>query len=120
MDQAYIGATSNPRALAAARDTRGMVLEWGGEILRAYYSSTTGGRAASARDVWPTDPGFEFNLADPIQASKRNDADEFSPLYRWEVTRDRARLTRRLRAHGNANGLPTKGPAALARSRSRA
>lgn len=108
MDQAYIGATSNPRALSAARDTRGMVLEWGGEILRAYYSSTTGGRAASASDVWPTDPGFEFNLAEPIQAANRNEADEFSPLYRWEVTRDRAKLSRRIRAHGAANGLPTR------------
>jgi len=107
-DQAYAGATANPRALQAVRDTKGMVLEWRGDILRTYYSSTTGGRAASASDVWPTSAGFEYNLAGPIQAGPRDDIDSFSPLYRWEVTRTVANLTKRLRAHGRAHNLPTK------------
>lgn len=107
-DQAYGGATANARALQAVRDTRGMVLEWSGEVLRAYYSSTTGGRAASARDVWPTSRGFEYNLAEPLQASARDDIDSFSPLYRWKVTRNIKNLTWRIRAHGKANNLSTK------------
>jgi len=107
-DQAYSGATANPRALQAVRDTKGMVLEWNGNILRAYYSSTTGGRAASAGDVWPTSSGFEFNLAGPLQAAARDDIDSFSPLYRWEVKRTVANLTKRLRAHGRASNLSTK------------
>ena len=37
-----------PRAVAhrAVRETTGLVLTWSGSILRAYYSSTVGGRAA--------------------------------------------------------------------------
>ena len=91
-----------------------MVLQWSGEILRAYYSSTTGGRAASARDVWPATSGYEFNLADPIQATPRDDADAFSPLYRWEVTRPVRDLSKRIRTHGKSHGLPTRNMGTLA------
>lgn len=99
-DQVYGGVTDHSRAHEAVRDTAGVVLTWDGRILRAYYSSTTGGRAASARHTWPIGPGFEFNLAPPIQATPRRGADEFSPLYRWTVTRNRAALAGRLRAAG--------------------
>jgi len=63
-DQVYGGSTTNPTALRAVDLTYGQVLTWNGHLLRAYYSSTTGGRAASARDTWPTGPGYEFNLAE--------------------------------------------------------
>lgn len=104
-DQVYGGQTDNQTALHAAGLTRGEVLTWRGHLLRAYYSSTTGGRAASAADVWPVRDGWEFNLMPPIQASPRDDADAFSPLYRWTVTRDRRDLTRRIRAYGVAQGF---------------
>jgi len=100
IDQVYAGATSNPRALEAVKATRGMVLTWNGGILRAYYSSTAGGRSASARDVWPTGPGFEFNLDAPIQGYGSDDYGVDSPLYRWTVERDVSSLTKRLRAFG--------------------
>ena len=103
-DQAYAGATENSRAHDAARATRGLVLTWAGSVLRAYYSSTTGGRAASARDTWPTSEGFEFNLAPPIQASPRDDSDAFSPVFRWEVERSTRDVLRRFRAFGRARG----------------
>lgn len=99
-DQAYGGATQNARAHEAVRATRGLVLTYRGSILRAYYSSTTGGRAASARDTWPTSEGFEFNLAAPIQASPRDDADNFSPLFRWKVERTHDLLVDRIRRYG--------------------
>lgn len=104
-DQAYGGVTENPTALRAVRETAGMVLTWQGRILRAYYSSTCGGRASAARDIWPTRKGFEFNLAAPIQASGRDDSCGASPLFRWTVTRGRAELTRRLAWFGSQNNF---------------
>jgi stage II sporulation protein D len=103
-DQVFGGAAGRASSRAAARATRGEVLVWSGDVLRAYYSSTVGGRAAGAAEVWPTGDGFAFNEAAPIQASRRDDADAFSPRWRWEVGRDRATLTRRIRAFGAARG----------------
>ncbi len=104
-DQVYGGATTNPTALKAVEQTYGRILTWNGHIVRAYYSSTTGGRAASARDTWPTGPGFEFNLMPPIQASPRDDIDSFSPLFRWEVERDIDELSRRIRAFADSRRM---------------
>ncbi len=103
-DQVYGGVTSNARALDAASATRGVVLRDGDEILRAYYSSTCGGRPGSASRTWPTGPGFEFNLAAPIQGRPRDHWCQGSTLYRWEVTRGDDELSRRMRTWGAANG----------------
>jgi stage II sporulation protein D len=99
-DQAYAGATNRDVAHQAVDATIGEVLWWKTGVLRAYYSSTTAGRASSARDIWPTYKGYEFNLAAPIQASPRDDADSFSPLYRWEIKRNAKQLSDRIRAYG--------------------
>jgi stage II sporulation protein D len=51
--QRYLGLvepSGGPLVLAAA-DTRGVVLQWAGRLLPAYYHSTCGGRTASARDA---------------------------------------------------------------------
>lgn len=105
-DQAYNGGTPLPVAVQAVNDTRGVVLTWQGRLLRAYYSSTCGGRTASARDVWPTGQGYEFNLDAPIQAHRREVACDASPRFRWEAVRDRAEVSRRIREWGKANGSP--------------
>lgn len=105
-DQAYSGATSNPRAIEAVDSTRGLVLTSQGNVLRAYYSSSCGGRTGAARDTWPTGPGFEYNLALPIQAYQREFlCDKSSPQFTWAVTRDREELVKRLRAYGDSNGM---------------
>ena len=67
-DQAYNGGAQLPVAVKAVSETQGVVITWQGRLLRAYYSSTCGGRTASAADIWPTGPGYEFNLDQPIQA----------------------------------------------------
>lgn len=97
-DQAYAGWTASSRARQAAESTRGIVLTFRGRILRTYYSSTCGGRSASAADTWPTGPGYEFNLDAPIQAHARAHACRDSPRYRWLVRRGRDELTQRLLA----------------------
>lgn len=101
-DQVYAGAAINPTALNAALKTAGQVLTHNGHLLRAYYSSTCGGRPASARDIWPTTRGYEFNLAAPIQARERDCACDTSPLHRWEVRRDRDETLRRIVAFGES------------------
>jgi stage II sporulation protein D len=102
-DQAYAGATTNRTAIDAVNATRGVVLSYQGEVLRAYYSSTCGGRTASAADTWPTSVGYEYNLAPPIQAHERECLCQSSPTYRWTVTRSADDLARRIRAFGEAN-----------------
>jgi SpoIID/LytB domain protein len=106
IDQAYNGGIEVPTAMKAVADTRGVVLTTEGHLLRAYYSSTCGGRTAGAASIWPTGPGFEFNLDAPIQSNPRESACQGSPVYRWSVTRDRSDLSKQIREWGKANGQP--------------
>lgn len=108
IDQAYPGHTTNRRAIEAALRTAGWVLTWQGRVLRAYYSSTSGGRSASAADTWPTGPGFEYNLARPIQAHRIVHASDASPRHRWQVVRTSQDVTARLRAWGQRAGHSLK------------
>lgn len=104
IDQAYAGAKSSPKARDAVRSTRGAVLMHQGAPLRAYYSSACGGRPGSARDTWPTDGGFAFNLAPPLQARERPFACGFSRHFSWTVARDAGTLTRRIAGAGARSG----------------
>lgn len=104
MDQAYAGAATHPRAADAVRATRGRVLAWDGGTLRAYYSSTCGDRAASARDTWPISAGYEFNTAEPIQAHARVCACVKSPRHRWTLDRSARAARDRIRAWGAEAG----------------
>jgi stage II sporulation protein D len=83
-------------ASLAADATRGVVLTSQGHVLRAYYSSTCGGRPASAADNWE---GPE-NEDPPIQAHAREAECRSSPLFRWTVDRPTATLSARLAAWG--------------------
>jgi stage II sporulation protein D len=105
-DQVYGGSHANAAAYDAVRQTRGQVVAYGGEIVRAYYSSTCGGRAASARDVFPTDSASSFNMVGPLQTKGRDAFCESATYYRWDVVRSDDDVSRRLRAWGRANGKP--------------
>jgi stage II sporulation protein D len=107
-DQVYGGATTNTTAREAVRSTRGVVLLDGDKLLRTYFSSTCGGRTAAARETWPIGPGYEYNLAGPIQEHKRDFACQASPLFRWTVERPRWELAQRLKWYGERNGFPVK------------
>lgn len=104
-DQVYAGTTTDPAAIEAVSSTRGLVVAQNGRLIRAYYSSTCGDRAGSARDTWPTGPGFEFNLAEPIQAYERVCPCDRSPRHRWSVTRSRTELTQRIRGFAAERGM---------------
>jgi SpoIID/LytB domain protein len=120
-DQAYLGSTSRPEAVAAVRATRGEAMVYSGPegaaLLRAYYSSTCGGRTASAMEVWPSGAGHEFNRAAPVQGRTREWACQKSPVYRWSVARGRVELEERLREWGRQSGsaLSRVGPLASIR-----
>ena len=101
-DQMFGGGTDAVLPNEAVRATRGMILVYDGKPLRAYYSSTCGGRPASAAKVWPVKPGYEFNLAAPLQGKPRDFYCQSSKWYRWEVTRDDEDVNKRLRAWGKA------------------
>ncbi|MGQ0629266.1 MAG: SpoIID/LytB domain-containing protein [Phycisphaerales bacterium] len=105
-DQAYAGTGQNPLAAQAVVDTRGIVLTWSGAPLRAYYSSTCGGRPASARDTWATDANNAFNLAGPLQTQGREFACQNASLYRWTAQRTRADLAARFAQFGREKRLP--------------
>lgn len=102
-DQMFGGGTDAVTPNEAILATRGLVLVSEGQPLRAYYSSTCGGRPASAGKVWPVKPGYEFNLAAPLQGKPREFYCQPSKFYRWEVTRDDTDVNKRLRAWGKAN-----------------
>ena len=107
-DQVYGGTTTNATAREAVRSTRGMVLLDGDKLLRTYFSSTCGGRTAAAKDTWPIGPGFEYNLAGPIQEHHRDFACQASPLFRWSVERPRWELAQRMKWFGERFGNPVK------------
>lgn len=113
LDQVYGGATANSAAKAAVEETRGVVLMYAGKVLRAYYSSTCGGRSASAADIFPTSAGFEFNLAAPLQAKEREAYCEKSPWYRWDVVRPADDLSLRMKAWGKHAGKSVKNAARI-------
>jgi stage II sporulation protein D len=102
-DQVYGGLTGAPVPTEAVAATRGMVLTHQGQLLRAYYSSTCGGRPNSASKVWPTGPGYEFNLLPPLQGQPRTHSCQASSWYRWEVTRTDDDVSKRLRTWGQVN-----------------
>lgn len=107
-DQVYKGGEPPLQVARAVNETRGVVLTWNSLVLRSYYHSTSGGRAASAKDTWPVTRGSEFNLAGPLQASPREEIGQTSPWFRWTVTRSRSELSARLRKWGNDMGQPVK------------
>lgn len=116
LDQVYGGAVDHAVANRAVAETRGMILTFQGHVLRAYYSSTCGGRPAAAKDVWPTTRGFEFNLDAPIQGVQGPEtACGYSPRSTWSVARSREDISKRLAAYGRDQNLAVRGLRLLVR-----
>ncbi|MFN0010179.1 MAG: SpoIID/LytB domain-containing protein [Phycisphaerales bacterium] len=108
-DQAYAGLNERSEIVQAVDSTRGVLLTWGGGVLRSYFHSTCGGRASSAGDTWPTATTSAFNQAGPIQAQKREWACNGATYYRWSTVRNRQELLQRFKAFGAERGTPLRG-----------
>jgi SpoIID/LytB domain protein len=74
--QVYAGVEGEqPRSSEAVRATSHEIVTYGGQVATTYYSSSSGGRTASALDVF----GFDV----PYLVSKPDPWDKASPYHRW-------------------------------------
>lgn len=81
--------SSHQKIIAAVEATRGLVLNYGGELAQAVYHSTCGGMTAAAAEVWGRDFPYLKPVPDPYCSH--------SPYYRGET---RMRLSAFLKAVG--------------------
>ena len=76
--QVYLGiAHEAPSATAAVQATAGQVVLYGGKVATTYFFSSSGGRTASAPEVFPGAP------ATPYLVSVNDPYDAISPHHRW-------------------------------------
>ena len=74
--QVYLGVSGEKSSTTkAVTDTAGEVVLYGGKVATTYYFSTSGGKTASAADVF----GFEV----PYLQSRPDPWDKASPYHRW-------------------------------------
>ena len=66
-DQVYEGASSEtPKSNQAVESTRGIVLAWKQEEIKAFYHSNCGGRTESPKDVWGVEYGYISSVTCPF------------------------------------------------------
>jgi stage II sporulation protein D len=98
--QVYAGSATNPRAIDAVRDTRGLVLAYRGRVVPAFYSAAHGSRMQDARYAFPN----RVEDIAPLRGREVGGWDAACPRYRWgPFTRHTATLSRRIAAWGRAN-----------------
>ncbi|HET7791289.1 MAG TPA: SpoIID/LytB domain-containing protein [Gemmatimonadales bacterium] len=92
-DQVYGGvAAETPQVWAAIKRSTGQVLEYHGNVIEAYFSSTCGGRTAGVEEV------FKTAASEPYLKSVSDDAGgghyfcDISPRFRWREEWDGASL----------------------------
>jgi stage II sporulation protein D len=74
--QVYLGYDhEKPSSNAAVDATAGKVLLYNGQVAKTYFFSTSGGRTASAQDVWGTAIPYLVSVPDPY--------DSISPYHTW-------------------------------------
>jgi len=95
--QVYRGMESEtPLARQAALATRGEVLTYGGALVDAVYSSSSGGHTADNESIWAGSPL-------PYLRGRPDPYDHASPNYRWTEQVESARLLRALSQHYGFN-----------------
>jgi stage II sporulation protein D len=104
--QAWIGATQNPTALQAVRETRGMVLVHDGLVVPAYYSSACGGRPATARGAITDNPHHGIAPIATGEGAARSGCCERTKVATWKATIPASKVAERLRAWGRSNWRP--------------
>ena len=102
--QVYLGvAGERPSTTKAVTETAGEVVLYAGKVATTYYFSTSGGKTASAADVF----GFDV----PYLQSRPDPWDKLSPHHRWGPTLVGARTVQaKLGAEArvvDATGVPT-------------
>jgi SpoIID/LytB domain protein len=102
--QVYLGiAHEAPSTTAAVQETAGQVVLYGGHVATTYFFSSSGGRTASAPEVFAKSPPT------PYLVSVNDPYDSISPHHRWgPFVVSAARLRRVLRAHGGLSDVTTQ------------
>ena len=76
--QVYGGiAAEDARATAAVNATAGRVVSWNGAVAHTFFHSTSGGKTAAIRDVWPSAQRLPYLVSVP------DPHDSLSPYHRW-------------------------------------
>ena len=97
--QVYTGHASNRRAITAVRQTRGQVLTYNKQVVRAYYSSCCGGTGQEAAVAFPAGPRIV-----PLQGREHGPWCKASKYFRWgPIHRDKTTLATRLTDWGQQN-----------------
>ncbi|MSR69328.1 MAG: SpoIID/LytB domain-containing protein [Phycisphaerales bacterium] len=102
--QAWVGATDNPKAVAAVRDTRGQVLVHDGVVVPAYYSSACGGRPASALGVVTDNPYHDIAPLSAGGGASRSSCCQSTAVASWKATIPLATIQSRLQSWGRGIG----------------
>ena len=92
--QVYLGLEhERPSTNAAVDATAGQVVLYEGQVARTYFFSSSGGRTASAEDVWGEAVPYLVSVADPY--------DTISPHHTWgPVAYTGAQLAKKLKMKG--------------------
>src|SRR5690349_11911289 len=92
--QVYLGVEhEKPSTTAAVDATAGQVVLYEGQVAKTFFFSTSGGRTASAEDVWGKPVPYLVSVADPY--------DSISPHHTWgPVAFTGATLAKRLKMKG--------------------
>ena len=105
--QAWAGETSNQRAIEAVRATRGEVLVTNGRVVPSYYSSSCGGRPASALNTLTDNPFHDIvAVSAGDQGPRAGRCCQGASVATWSVTIPLSSVRARLQAWGKANGRP--------------
>jgi stage II sporulation protein D len=93
--QVYIGRKGErPRAAQAVQDTRGVVIEYHGEVIPAFYHSSCGGHTENAYELWGID--------EPYLRGVDCECQEISRYGLWEKRIGRMQVIKALRQMGYA------------------
>jgi stage II sporulation protein D len=96
-DQVYEGAHKERySAIRAVNETRGKVLTYQGQPIKAFYHSTCGGRTESPDRVW----GVKFSYIRPVTCGFC----QSSPRYQWSFQASKKELEEKLRKEGFLKG----------------
>jgi stage II sporulation protein D len=100
--QVYLGIEhEKPSTNAAVDATAGKVLLYGGQVAKTYFFSTSGGRTASAEDVWGEAVPYLVSVPDPY--------DSISPYHNWgPFAYTGTKLARALKVKGTVTDLQSQ------------
>lgn len=93
IDQVYKGKTNNSLSCQrAVKETTGLVLTYGGQVIQAFYHANSGGYTEDPKDLWKSKLGFLDSRSIPYGKS--------DPSYYWQYNLTKNELAASLRRAG--------------------